>query len=80
MPPGTASSPLTRVPRLVADIAWTYQDPPDDAARVPGLIAFFDEKTDTALDGKSLERRWPSGRSRPTGGSAPGLVSSPPVR
>jgi uncharacterized protein (DUF427 family) len=50
--------------RVVADIAWTYQDPLHDAARVRGLIAFFNERTDTALNGTSLERPvtpWSSG-------------------
>jgi uncharacterized protein (DUF427 family) len=50
--------------RLVADIAWTYEDPLHDAAHVRGLIAFFDERTDTVLDGERLERPvtpWSSG-------------------
>jgi uncharacterized protein (DUF427 family) len=49
---------------VVADVAWTYEDPLHDAARVRGLIAFFDERTDTTLDGQSLERPitpWSSG-------------------
>jgi uncharacterized protein (DUF427 family) len=50
--------------QLVSDIAWTYEDPLHDAAHVRGLVAFFDERTDTALDGQRLERPvtpWSSG-------------------
>jgi uncharacterized protein (DUF427 family) len=42
--------------RLRTDIAWTYQDPLHDAARVRGLIAFFDERVDVVVDGERLER------------------------
>ena len=41
---------------LLADIAWTYQDPLHDAVQVRGLIAFFDERIDVVLDGERLER------------------------
>ena len=42
--------------RVVPDIAWTYQQPRHDAARVHGLIAFFDERLDVIVDGERLER------------------------
>jgi uncharacterized protein (DUF427 family) len=42
--------------RLVPDIAWSYSDPQHDAARVRGLIAFFDERIDVILDGERRVR------------------------
>ena len=42
--------------RLVPDIAWTYEDPRHDAARVRDLIAFFDERIDVTLDGQRRAR------------------------
>ena len=42
--------------RVVPDIAWTYQQPRHDAARVGGLIAFFNERLDVIVDGERLER------------------------
>ena len=42
--------------RVVRDIAWTYQQPRHDAARVHGLIAFFNERLDVIVDGERLER------------------------
>ena len=42
--------------RVVPDIAWTYQEPRHDAARVGGLIAFFNERLDVIVDGERLER------------------------
>lgn len=39
-----------------SDIAWTYLDPLVDAARVRGLIAFFDERADVTVDGQLQER------------------------
>jgi uncharacterized protein (DUF427 family) len=50
--------------RVVSDIAWTYQQPRHDAARVHGLIAFFNERLDVIVDGERLERPitpWPPG-------------------
>jgi uncharacterized protein (DUF427 family) len=41
---------------LLADIAWTYEQPLHDAAQVRGLIAFFDERIDVTLDGERLAR------------------------
>jgi uncharacterized protein (DUF427 family) len=40
----------------LTDIAWTYEAPLHDAARVRDLIAFFDERIDVVLDGERLER------------------------
>ena len=42
--------------QLLADIAWTYQEPLHDAAEVRGLIAFFNERVDVVLDGQRLDR------------------------
>jgi uncharacterized protein (DUF427 family) len=42
--------------RILPDIAWTYQEPLHDAARVRGLIAFFGERLDVVLDGERLKR------------------------
>jgi uncharacterized protein (DUF427 family) len=41
---------------LLADIAWTYEDPLHDALNVRGLIAFFTERVDLVLDGARHER------------------------
>ena len=41
---------------LLADIAWTYEDPLHDALDVRGLIAFFTERVDLVLDGERHER------------------------
>jgi uncharacterized protein (DUF427 family) len=40
----------------LADIAWTYENPLHDAARVRGLIAFFNERVDVTLDGERIAR------------------------
>jgi uncharacterized protein (DUF427 family) len=42
--------------RVIPDLAWTYEEPLHDAARVRGLIAFFDERIDVTLDGHRRER------------------------
>jgi uncharacterized protein (DUF427 family) len=42
--------------RVVSDIAWTYQEPLHDAARVRGLTAFFDERINVVVDGERQER------------------------
>jgi len=41
---------------VTPDLAWTYPDPLEDARRIAGLIAFFDERVDVTLDGTRLER------------------------
>jgi uncharacterized protein (DUF427 family) len=38
------------------DIAWSYQEPLQDASAITGLIAFFDEKVNVILDGQRRER------------------------
>lgn len=38
------------------DVAWTYPDPLDDALRVRGHIAFWNERTDITVDGRLLPR------------------------
>ena len=38
------------------DLAWSYEAPLHDAARVKDLIAFFDERTDVTIDGERMER------------------------
>ena len=39
-----------------ADLAWSYQHPLHDAARVQDMVAFFDERVDVEVDGKPRER------------------------
>ncbi len=39
-----------------SDIAWTYLEPLHDAARVHGMICFFDERVDVTVDGERRER------------------------
>jgi uncharacterized protein (DUF427 family) len=38
------------------DLAWTYHDPLPDAVAVTGLVAFYDERVDVALDGERRSR------------------------
>jgi uncharacterized protein (DUF427 family) len=38
------------------DIAWTYDFPTRQLLPITGLIAFYDEKVDTFLDGQHLDR------------------------
>jgi uncharacterized protein (DUF427 family) len=38
------------------DVAWTYAEPLREAAEVTGLIAFFNERVDIAVDGEPLAR------------------------
>jgi uncharacterized protein (DUF427 family) len=42
--------------QVVPNLAWTYDRPLHDASKVRGLVAFFDERVDIVLDGKSQER------------------------
>jgi uncharacterized protein (DUF427 family) len=39
-----------------ADLAWTYDFPTRQVQPIAGLIAFYNEKVDTYLDGELLER------------------------
>jgi uncharacterized protein (DUF427 family) len=41
---------------LHADLAWAYDFPTRQLLGVAGLIAFYNEKVDTTLDGRRLER------------------------
>ena len=41
---------------VLADIAWSYQDPLHDAAPVRDLIAFFTERLDLTIDGVPQQR------------------------
>jgi uncharacterized protein (DUF427 family) len=48
---------------VVADVAWTYATPIAERTTIAGLIAFFDEKVDTWLDGEQQPRpktKWSS--------------------
>lgn len=38
------------------DVAWSYQTPLDSVARIAGLICFYAERTDHAIDGVPQER------------------------
>lgn len=38
------------------DIAWSYAEPLDDARRVRGHVAFWNERTDLVVDGEALPR------------------------
>ena len=39
-----------------ADLAWSYNFPTRQLLPIAGLIAFYNEKVDTFLDGQQLER------------------------
>jgi uncharacterized protein (DUF427 family) len=41
---------------LHADLAWSYDFPTRQLEPIAGLIAFYNEKVDTFLDGRGLER------------------------
>ena len=51
--------------RVIPDIAWTYQQPRHDAARVRDLIAFFSERLDVIVDGVNASSG-PSPPGRPS--------------
>jgi uncharacterized protein (DUF427 family) len=38
------------------DIAWSYQQPSAEVGAIAGMIAFFNERVDIAVDGQSQER------------------------
>lgn len=42
--------------RQLADIAWSYEDPLDDATAVRGLVSFYQERLDLFVDGEPVER------------------------
>ena len=37
-------------------MAWSYEEPLDDATPVRGLVSFYQERLDVWLDGEKLER------------------------
>jgi uncharacterized protein (DUF427 family) len=54
---GQASYWSLEVPgRAYQDVAWSYEDPLQDAGPVTGLVAFFDERVDVVLDGERRSR------------------------
>jgi len=42
--------------RTIHDIAWSYETPREEAARIAGLICFFNERVDVRLDGRPQPR------------------------
>lgn len=40
----------------VPDVAWTYEDPHQDAVPVKDMVCFFNERVDLVIDGERLER------------------------
>ena len=42
--------------RELADIAWSYDDPLDDAVPVRGLICFYQERLQLFVDGQPVEQ------------------------
>ena len=55
---GTASYHSVRLEsgELAKDLVWYYPEPIADAARITGLLCFFNEKVDIELDGEDQER------------------------
>ena len=43
-------------PGLVADVAWTYDDPRPEVEPIRGRICFYNERVDLEVDGALLER------------------------
>jgi len=41
---------------VLADMAWSYEDPLDDAVPVTGLVSFYQERLDIFLDDELVER------------------------
>jgi uncharacterized protein (DUF427 family) len=42
--------------RSIRDLAWSYEHPNPQAARIAGLVCFFNERVDTILDGQLSPR------------------------
>jgi uncharacterized protein (DUF427 family) len=40
----------------LANIAWSYEEPLDDATAVRGLVCFYQERLDLAVDGQPVDR------------------------
>ena len=49
--------------RLPEAIAWSYEDPLDDARDVRGLVSFYQERLDLELDGEPVPGSEPPGRT-----------------
>jgi len=41
---------------VLADVAWTYREPLDDATDVRDLVCFYQERLDLFVDGEAVER------------------------
>ena len=41
---------------IYPDLAWTYHYPVPAVAQIAGLVAFYNEKLDIAVDGAALPR------------------------
>lgn len=42
--------------KTLTDIAWSYEEPLDDARDVEGLVCFYQERLDLVIDGQRIER------------------------
>ena len=42
--------------RTIPDLAWSYETPREAAARIAGLVCFFNERVDVRLDGELPSR------------------------
>ena len=42
--------------RELTNIAWSYEEPLEDATRVQGLVCFYQERLDLVVDGERVER------------------------
>jgi uncharacterized protein (DUF427 family) len=42
--------------RIVADVAWSYEEPLTEAAPVAGRLCFWNERTDLTVDGEPVPR------------------------
>ena len=54
---------------VVADVAWSYEQPHNYATAVQGMLAFFNERVDLTVDGERLPRPvtpWSVDDDRPT--------------
>ena len=41
---------------VLPNIAWSYEEPLDDATQVKGLVCFYQERLDLFVDGEPYER------------------------
>lgn len=42
--------------RLVEDVMWSYRAPFAESQKVAGLVCFYNERVDVAIDGVAQER------------------------